>query len=271
MSERPASEPSDSGGAPAREVDVVVVGAGIAGLYALKRFRDEGLEVQVFEAASDVGGTWWWNRYPGARCDIESMDYSYSFSPELEQEWTWTERYATQPEILRYLNHVADRFDLRRQVRFDTRVTSATWDDDAGRWTVDHRSGRHRVGAVLRDGGGLPLGREGPRDRRHRHLRGPDLPHGSLAPRGGRLLRSARGRHRHRLVGHPVDPAHRAAGRPPDGVPAHPQLRHAGPQPVARRGLGAGAQGHLPRRTAPPCSSRTRAWSSSCTTSRRWR
>ena len=110
-----------------------------------------------------------------------------------------------------------------------------------------HRSGRHRVGAVLRDGGGLPLGREGPRDRRHRHLRGPDLPHGSLAPRGGRLLRSARGRHRHRLVGHPVDPAHRAAGRPPDGVPAHPQLRHAGPQPVARRGLGAGAQGHLPR------------------------
>ncbi len=136
MSERPASEPSDAGGAPAREVDVVVVGAGIAGLYALKRFRDEGLEVQVFEAASDVGGTWWWNRYPGARCDIESMDYSYSFSPELEQEWTWTERYATQPEILRYVNHVADRFDLRRQVRFDTRVTSATWDDDAGRWTV---------------------------------------------------------------------------------------------------------------------------------------
>ena len=100
MSERPASEPSDAGGAPAREVDVVVVGAGIAGLYALKRFRDEGLEVQVFEAASDVGGTWWWNRYPGARCDIESMDYSYSFSPELEQEWTWSERYATQPEIL---------------------------------------------------------------------------------------------------------------------------------------------------------------------------
>ena len=136
MSEGVSSDRTDAGRAPARDVDVVVVGAGIAGLYALKRLRDGGLDVQVFEAASDVGGTWWWNRYPGARCDIESMDYSYSFSPELEQEWTWTERYATQPEILRYLNHVADRFDLRRQVRFDTRVTSATWDDDAGRWTV---------------------------------------------------------------------------------------------------------------------------------------
>ncbi|HEY7938210.1 MAG TPA: NAD(P)/FAD-dependent oxidoreductase, partial [Acidimicrobiales bacterium] len=136
MPERVASGQPDAGGAPAREVDVVVVGAGIAGLYALKRLRDDGLEVQVFEAASDVGGTWWWNRYPGARCDIESMDYSYSFSPELEQEWTWTERYATQPEILRYVNHVADRFDLRRQVQFDTRVTSATWEDDADRWTV---------------------------------------------------------------------------------------------------------------------------------------
>ena len=146
------------------------------------------------------------------------------------------------------LNHVADRFDLRRQVQFDTRVTSG--DVGRRRRPLDrhHRSGRHRVGAVLRHGGGLPLGRQGPRDRRHRHLRGPDVPHGSLAPRGGRLLRSARGRHRHRLVGHPVDPAHRASR------PTHltvfqrtPNFAHAGPQPVARRGLGAGAQGHLPR------------------------
>ena len=130
------ADPDGRQAAPRREVDAVVVGAGISGLYALKRLRDLGLAVQVFEAASDVGGTWWWNRYPGARCDIESMDYSYSFSPELEQEWTWTERYATQPEILRYLNHVADRFDLRRDVQFDTRVTSATWDADAGCWIV---------------------------------------------------------------------------------------------------------------------------------------
>ena len=90
-----------------------------------------------FEVARDVGGTWWWNRYPGARCDVESMDYCYSFSPELEQEWTWTERYATQPEILRYADHVAERFDLRRDIRFETRVTAATWDDVAQHWLVE--------------------------------------------------------------------------------------------------------------------------------------
>src|SRR5919106_1189859 len=118
------------------EVDAVVVGAGFAGLYAHHRLRKLDLTLQGFEAAADVGGTWWWNRYPGARCDVESMDYSYSFSPELEQEWTWSERYATQPEILRYVNHVADRFDLRRDIRFETRVTSATWDEAAQRWHI---------------------------------------------------------------------------------------------------------------------------------------
>ncbi|WP_137723983.1 flavin-containing monooxygenase [Prescottella subtropica] len=116
--------------------DVVVVGAGIAGLYALHRFRQQGLTVRAFEAASGVGGVWYWNRYPGARCDVESVDYSYSFSPELEQEWDWSEKYATQPEILRYLEHVTDRFDLRRDITFDTRVTSATLDEDTLRWTV---------------------------------------------------------------------------------------------------------------------------------------
>ncbi len=118
-------------------VDAVVVGAGFAGMYLLHRLRGQGLTVQVIEAAADVGGTWWWNRYPGARCDIESMDYSYSFSPELEQEWDWTERYATQPEILAYANHVADRFDLRRDIRFETRVTAATWDETSTRWSVE--------------------------------------------------------------------------------------------------------------------------------------
>lgn len=116
--------------------DVVVVGAGIAGVYAVHRFRQQGLTVRAFEAASGVGGVWYWNRYPGARCDVESVDYSYSFSPELEQEWDWSEKYATQPEILRYINHVADRFDLRRDIQFDTRVTSATLDEDTLRWTV---------------------------------------------------------------------------------------------------------------------------------------
>ena len=121
---------------PRRDVDAVVVGAGFAGLYAHHRLRQLGLTVQGYEAAADVGGTWWWNRYPGARCDVESMDYCYSFSPELEQDWTWSERYATQPEILRYVNHVADRFDLRRDIRFETRVTGATWDETAQRWHI---------------------------------------------------------------------------------------------------------------------------------------
>ena len=123
-------------------VDVVVVGAGFAGLYMLYRLRGLGLQVQVIEAGSDVGGTWFWNRYPGARCDVESMEYSYSFSEELQQEWDWTERYATQPEILRYINHVADRFDLRQDVQFNTRVRSAIFDEATGRWTVTTENGQ---------------------------------------------------------------------------------------------------------------------------------
>jgi cyclohexanone monooxygenase len=122
--------------AAARELDAVVVGAGFAGMYMLHRLRQLGLRTQVLEAATDVGGTWWWNRYPGARCDIESLDYSYSFDPQLEQEWRWSERYATQPEILAYANHVADRLDLRRDIRFATRVEGATWDDGDARWLV---------------------------------------------------------------------------------------------------------------------------------------
>jgi cyclohexanone monooxygenase len=118
------------------EVDVLIVGAGLAGMYMLHKARQGGLRAQVFEAGSGVGGTWFWNRYPGARCDIESMEYSYGFDSDLQQEWEWTERYATQPEILRYANHVADRFDLRRHITFDTRVTSARFDEATGTWTV---------------------------------------------------------------------------------------------------------------------------------------
>lgn len=121
---------------PDADVDVVVIGAGIAGMYAVHRFRGDGLSVQGFEAAADVGGTWFHNRYPGARCDVESVDYSYSFSDELQQEWNWSERYATQPEILDYLNHVADRFDLRRSIEFGTRVTAAHFDEATDLWTL---------------------------------------------------------------------------------------------------------------------------------------
>ena len=118
----------------AQALDVLVVGAGFGGLYALHRFRGMGLAVRVIEAGSGVGGTWFWNRYPGARCDVESLAYSYAFSRELELEWNWSERYATQPEILRYANHVADRFELRRDIQFDTRVESANYEETTGRW-----------------------------------------------------------------------------------------------------------------------------------------
>ena len=114
--------------------DAVVVGAGLAGLYMLHRLRGMGLIVRVYEAGGDVGGTWYWNRYPGARCDVESLAYSYSFSDELQQQWEWTDRYPTQPEILRYINHVADRFDLRRDIRFEQRVESAHFDEADCHW-----------------------------------------------------------------------------------------------------------------------------------------
>ena len=126
---------STSASGPAR-FDAIVVGAGVGGLYAIYRLRKLGLKVRAFEAASGVGGTWYWNRYPGCRCDVESLEYSYSFSDELQQEWHRPERYGTQPEILRYINHVADRFDLRRDIEFNTRVKRAAFDSITGTWTV---------------------------------------------------------------------------------------------------------------------------------------
>jgi cyclohexanone monooxygenase len=153
------SEPAGSQGtavvsqAVPSEIDVVIVGAGFGGMYMLHRLRGLGLSAIVFEAATDVGGTWYWNRYPGARCDVESMQYSYSFSPELQQEWKWSEVFASQPEILRYARHVADRLDLRRDIRFETRVEQASFDEAAQRWSVrtDHGdvvSARHCVMAT---------------------------------------------------------------------------------------------------------------------------
>ena len=125
----------------ATEHDAVVVGAGFSGLYMLHKLRQIGLSALVIEEGNDVGGTWYWNRYPGARCDSESHYYSYSFSPELEQEWEWSSKYPEQPEILSYLQHVADRFDLRRDILFGTRVTGAGFDEDAARWGIQTDGG----------------------------------------------------------------------------------------------------------------------------------
>ena len=140
---------SDTNGSPeadltarATEVDAIVVGAGLSGVYLLRRLRDElGLNTRVLEAGSDVGGTWYWNRYPGARCDTESMFYAYSWPTELRQKWTWSSRYPEQHEIQGYIRHVVDEFDLERDIQFGARVASATFDEETSRWTVTTEAG----------------------------------------------------------------------------------------------------------------------------------
>src|SRR5271165_2580972 len=130
------------------ELDAVVVGAGFSGLYMLHRLRELGLSTRVYEAADGVGGTWYWNRYPGARCDSESHYYNYSFSEEIQKEWDWTCRYPEQPEILRYLNFVADKLDLRRDIKFNTRVTAAVLNEQTNRWDIETDAGE-RVSATF--------------------------------------------------------------------------------------------------------------------------
>jgi cyclohexanone monooxygenase len=146
--------------APTRQLDVLVVGAGFAGLYAVHRFRELGYTVRAYEVGSGVGGTWFWNRYPGARCDVESLEYSFSFSPELEQEWEWTERYPAQPELLRYLQHVAERFDLLRDIQLETRVEAVVWDEADQSWRVTtDRGDRVRARYVVMATGNLSAAR----------------------------------------------------------------------------------------------------------------
>lgn len=143
-----------------RELDVVVVGAGFAGLYALHKLRGQGLSVHAFEAADDVGGVWHWNRYPGARCDVESLQYSYSFDDPLQQEWVWSERYAQQDEILAYLHHVSDRFELRPLISFGTRVTSAHFDAALDRWQLQtDRGDTHTTRFCIMASGSLSASR----------------------------------------------------------------------------------------------------------------
>jgi cation diffusion facilitator CzcD-associated flavoprotein CzcO len=120
----------------ARKIDMVIVGAGFGGMYAVYKFREMGLNIQAYEAGGDLGGVWYWNRYPGARVDLPSIDYSFGFSREIEQEWTWSEQFAAQPELLRYINFVAERLSLRKHIQFNTRVTSAQWDEARQLWVV---------------------------------------------------------------------------------------------------------------------------------------
>ena len=127
---------------PPKPIDLLIVGAGFAGLYMLYKARQIGLNAQVIEAGGGVGGTWYFNRYPGARVDIQSMEYSYSFSEELQQEWRWSERYASQPELLRYANHVADRFGLRDGIALNTQLTGAAFDEISNRWQTQAEGGK---------------------------------------------------------------------------------------------------------------------------------
>lgn len=172
---------AEAGAAPQR-IDVAIVGAGFGGMYAVYKFREMGLKIQGFEAGGDVGGVWYWNRYPGARVDLPSIDYSFSFSPEIEQEWTWSEQFAAQPELLRYINFVADRLDLRKHIQFNTRVTSAVWDEARQLWVVTTQRGDvfEATYCVMATG---PL--SVPRD--------PDIP--GLDRFKGRLLRAAKWPH----------------------------------------------------------------------------
>ncbi|MBL6751056.1 MAG: NAD(P)/FAD-dependent oxidoreductase [Nevskia sp.] len=141
MSTAKQGAPAGNGAGARTEYDVVVIGAGFAGIYMLHRLRGMGLSARLYEAGDGAGGTWYWNRYPGAACDIESLEYSYSFSEELQQEWKWSTRFARQPEILAYINHVVDRFELRRDMQFNTRVTAAVFDEAAQRWRVSTDQG----------------------------------------------------------------------------------------------------------------------------------
>ena len=138
-----------SGGGDVEEYDVLVIGAGVTGLYSLYRFRELGFTVRSFEHASGVGGTWYWNRYPGARFDSESYTYGYSFSDELLKEWDWKELYSGQPENERYLNFVADKFDLRRHIRLNSRVKSCVYDEETNRWELETEDGHRARGQFL--------------------------------------------------------------------------------------------------------------------------
>ena len=222
--------------APALDYDAIIIGAGMSGLYQLYRLRELGLRVRVFEAGTGVGGTWYWNRYPGARFDSESYTYGYSFSQELLEEWDWSEHFAPQPETLRYLNHVADKFDLRRDIQFRSRVTAAHYQEATRRWEVTLEDGsRHRARFLITAIGVLSAPTM-PRIAGVETLPGPVLPHRPLAARAGALRGQARRGDRHRRDRRADHPGGGQDRRAPDRLPAHAQLVRAAAQRQDRRG-----------------------------------
>ncbi len=220
-------------------------------MYQLYRLRELGLRVRVFEAGTNVGGTWYWNRYPGARFDSESYSYGYSFSKELLQEWDWSEHFAGQPETLRYCNYVADKFDLRRDIQFESRVTAAHYEEETPK--LDHHAGRRQpLQLPLPDHGDrAALDAYAAANRRARRFQGRIVPHRPLAQGAGGFHRQARRCHRHRRHRHPDHPDHRQPGRTSDGVPANGELGSAAAQRQDRRRDAEEDQGRLSRDICP--------------------
>ena len=228
------------------DFDAVIIGAGFSGMYMLHSLRDKlDLKVTVFEAGDGIGGTWYWNRYPGARCDSDSYIYCYTFDKNLLQEWEWSERYPQQDEILRYLEHCAERFDLKPDIQFGKRVVEVVFDDDSGLWTVRTDKGDTvRARFVITAVGALSTANVPP-FKGLGSFKGKCY-HTSQWPHDGVDFTAKRvgviGTGRHRRAG---DPRDRATGQAPDGVPAHAELLRAGAQRPGRPRGRQGPQGRL--------------------------
>jgi phytoene dehydrogenase-like protein len=205
----------------ATDFDAIVIGAGVSGLYQLYRLRELGMTARVFEAGSGVGGTWYWNRYPGARFDSESWTYGYSFSQELLDEWDWEEHFAGQPETERYLNYVADKFNLRRDIQFSTVVTAAHYREDTRDWDVTLDNGDHRTARLLITAVGVLSAPTLPRIPGVETFKGTVLPYAQLAQGTSEFRRQASRGDRHWRDRHSDHHGGRQDRRAPDGVSAH--------------------------------------------------
>jgi cation diffusion facilitator CzcD-associated flavoprotein CzcO len=215
---------------PVEQFDAIIIGAGISGLYQLIRLPDLGLTVRVYEAGSGVGGTWYWNRYPGARFDSESYSYGYSFSKELLQEWDWKEHFSGQPENERYLNYVADKFELRRDIRFNVTVDAAIYDEKENYWEVRIDDGTCARARLLITAVGILSAQNIPGFAGIESFKGRVVSHRSMAQGTRRLYRQTRRRDRHGRHGRPAHHGNRQGGRPSDGLPAHGEFLRAAAQ-----------------------------------------